>query len=84
MTVICQIRTVSEWLQGPCGIGSAAFWFIAAWKSGKMASADFRLAEVDMNARTQSWLNAVAASLTGAAAALQVILFYLPSCRDFG
>jgi hypothetical protein len=40
--------------------------------------------QFDMIAREQAKFNSVAAALTGIASLVQVILFYMPSCRDFG
>jgi hypothetical protein len=84
MTTVCEFRTGMDWSVGAIGVLAAVFWFIAAWQSGRQGFLETALAELDQGMRTQARLNAVAAFLTGLAALIQVALFYMPSCRDFG
>ena len=79
----CWWRPILEMLQGPIGLGAAFLWFLAAW-NGRKSILGVRLLELDRSFQKQARLNAWAALLTAITALLQVVLFYLPPCRDFG
>jgi hypothetical protein len=81
---ICLFRPPLEWSVGVVGIIGAGFWFVAAFKSGRTIFMETPMNQFDLIAREQAKFNSVAAALTGIASLVQVILFYMPSCRDFG